>query len=175
MISSLSNFNQNLFFQIYHMSGQNPVIDNLMIFGADYLILIILLVSLALTFRKNVKYKKALLLTVLSIGLVFIILKIFSQTLYEPRPFKTFPIKPLISFVPEASFPSTHLIVLSVMTISYAYYRSRFTILLLASLIWTGFARIFVGVHYPMDIFSGIIFGVLVTSFCCYLPKFSRK
>lgn len=171
MIAELSNFNQDLLMQIYGLSRQNPVLDNLMIFGADYVILIIFTLALLLTFRKNDKYKKALMLSVLSIGIIFVIFKLISQVWFEPRPYQNLPIKPLIAYVQEPSFPSRHTTILVILALSYSFYRSRFAILIISAAIWTGFARVFVGVHYPFDILGGLAFGTLAVALSWRINK----
>lgn len=161
MIDLLQHFNQELLLSIYSLSRQSPILDNIMVFGADYIILVILLMAFFLNFRKNDKYKKALLLSVISIGIIFLIFKLISQFWIEPRPYHDLPINPLIAQVQAPSFPSRHTTVLVILALSYGFYRSRFAILIITATIWTGFARVFVGVHYPFDILGGLFFGIL--------------
>lgn len=171
MFEIVSNFNKDIFFQIYNLSGINPVLDNLMIFGADYLIVIIFIMAILLMFRKNDKYKKAFILAIVSISIIFIILLTISQFWFQPRPFTTLQIKPLITFVPEPSFPSRHTTILVILALSYAFYKSRFALLITVAAIWTGFARIFVGVHYPVDILGGLIVGLVAVSLSWKINK----
>ena len=68
-------------------------------------------------------------------------------------------ILPLVAHEVNASFPSRHTSLISTITFSYIFYKSRWALLFILFLFWTGFARIFVGVHYPLDIIGGIFLG----------------
>lgn len=153
------SLNQDLFFYIFNFSGQNFILDSLMVFGAEYVIFMMIFLALFLSFRKGVKDKKILLLIILSLGVAFILLKTFGKIIDYPRPFVQFPIQPLISHSADDSFPSDHTIILSVIAFSYFYYRSKYTLIFMMGMAVTGLARIFVGVHFPLDIVGGIVLG----------------
>ena len=163
-METVFTLNQDLFFKIFNLAGKNPILDMLMVFGADYLIFIIFATCILLTFR-DTKSKKALLLILFSFAVGFILLKITELFIYEPRPFITYEINTLIPKVNDPdSFPSGHTLISSIMAISYLYYRIKYAFLMLISAVWVGLSRVFVGVHYPLDIFGGILLGFMAVS-----------
>ncbi|MDO8570182.1 MAG: phosphatase PAP2 family protein [Candidatus Daviesbacteria bacterium] len=176
--------NTALFFQIYNLSHQNPILDALMIFGADYLIFIVYFLILLFAVFGNSRDKKAFILSMLGLGMALILTQIIRIFVHEERPFVTLQIIPLISINPWitfsffslggvnlSSFPSVHTIIISVITFSYIYFKSKLSSFLIFSLVWIAFARIYVGVHYPLDILGGILVG----AFSVFLTLQLRK
>lgn len=161
MFQIFGNFNKNLFFDIYHLSLQNSLIDTLMIFGAVNLIYVIFILMLILYILGDPRDKKAIFLTLTSFIISQIVLRLIHLIFYEPRPFITFHLTPLIQGVPNPSFPSEHTTTLFVFAFSYFFCRSRFKMIFMIFAIWTGLARIYVGVHYPLDILGGILLGLI--------------
>ncbi len=154
--------NQNLFLAIFSLAGQNHLIDSLMIFGAEYLIFLVFAACLLALFFRDSGYKKAFLLTLVSGVVGFILLKLISVSITELRPFTVFGVTPLIPEVPGThTFPSRHSLALSIIAFSYLRFNIKFAKWLLLMLLWMGFARIYVGVHYPLDILGGILVGFL--------------
>lgn len=165
--------NTALFFQIYNLSQKNPILDALMIFGANYLIFIVLLIiSILAVFGVN-KDRKAFILSMLGLGIALILTQIIRIFFQSERPFITYSIIPLISLnSPSASFPSIHTLVISVITFNYIYFKSKLSPFLIFSLLWICLARIYVGVHYPLDILGGIFVGFLSVFIVLKLKKF---
>lgn len=164
------DINTGLFFQIYNLSHHNSIMDALMIFGADYLIFIVFLIIIFFAIFGKSRDKQSFILSMLGLGMAFILIQIIRMFVHEPRPFATFKITPLIAtahWVTFSSFPSLHTLIISVITFSYIYFQSKLTPFLIFSLIWIAFARIYVGVHYPLDIVGGILVGTL--SICLVL------
>lgn len=115
----------------------------------------------------------ALVSLLLSLLFTNLILKNIFQ---EPRPFVTYPeIIPLISHVPAASFafPSGHAsasFAAALLFYKYLYRPLGIAALLAAFLI--AFSRLYLGVHYPMDILAGAAAG----AFAAYLaPRIVKR
>ncbi|MDO8618827.1 MAG: phosphatase PAP2 family protein [Candidatus Daviesbacteria bacterium] len=175
MHSLISDLNKDLFFNIYSLANQNTTLDNLMIYGADWLIFAAGIAILILSLLKGAKEKKALLLIFLSFGIAFILLKTFGLIIYEERPFLEFGLTSLSSMAPDDSFPSDHTTILAIIFFCYYYYRSRYAWIFLLILTITGFARVYVGVHYPSDILGGIIFAAVAVWLAVYLKNLLEK
>ena len=45
--------------------------------------------------------------------------------------------------------------------LAYIIYKPRWGLVFLLLMLWVGVARIYVGVHYPLDILGGVIVGFL--------------
>lgn len=153
--------NLNLFFLIFGLSSKNSFLDSMMIFGAEYLIYLMLILAFILAVRGKIPERKSLLLFLISFPILVLLIKFIHLFLFEPRPYITNDILPLITHKANASFPSRHASIMSAIAFAYWYYKSRWTPLFLLFLIWVGIARIYVGVHYPIDIVGGVIVGVL--------------
>lgn len=132
-----------------------------MIFGAEYLIYLTIVLMFILSFRFTFKEKKAMLLAFLAIPIAVLLIKGIHFFFFENRPFVYYDITPLIAHNPNASFPSRHASIMSVITFAYFIYRSKWAPFFLVFLIWVGLARVYVGVHYPLDIVGGIILGIV--------------
>lgn len=167
--------NLNLFYQIYNLSGQNPVLDQLMIIGAETSIYIVFLLVALITILGRAKEKKAALLIILSLAISLLIIKVIRNFYLEARPFVSLAITPLIQHMADASFPSTHSSAMASVAFTYTFYKSKFALLFLILMLWVGFARIFVGVHYPLDILGGFLVGLLSVSLSWIIKKWLKK
>ncbi len=139
------------------MNNKNNILDQLMIFGAEYVIYLTFILIILLAFKGGVKERKALILAVLSLPVAVIIIKIIHLFLVEPRPFITYDITPLITHKEDASFPSRHTSLVFAVAFAYLFYKSKWASFFLALAIWVSLSRIYVGVHFPLDILGGII------------------
>ncbi len=151
----------DLFFLIFNQAYKYPLLDKFMIFGAEQLIYIILIISLILALKDN--GKKSFLYILISIPLAILLIKGIHLFYFIDRPFIAFNIKPLIdSFYGEASFPSRHMAAASSIYFSFLINKSKWASFFLILTIWVGIARVFVGVHYPIDILGGVVVGLVV-------------
>jgi|SRR5579883_1551195 undecaprenyl-diphosphatase len=124
----------------------------------------------------------------------------WEQVIFEPRPFVNHKVHLLISHAADASFPSDHtawafavfgLLAFCLLPLLFAA-RSRngqnsaparsvrlipLLLILLALVIACsiGFARVFVGIHYPGDILGGAIDGLLAAGIVTALSRWLRQ
>jgi undecaprenyl-diphosphatase len=125
---------------------------------------------------------------------------LIEQFVFEPRPFVTHKVHLLIQHAADSSFPSDHtawsfavlgMLVFALLPIVLAVWRKRgnrdalhpmvfFWPLLLTALTFViacsiGFARIFVGVHYPGDVLGGAVDGLLAASVITGIRRWLRR
>lgn len=167
--------NFSLFFQIFNLSRKSQILDQIMVFGAEYVIIFTYLLALVLAFKGTYKERRPLFLIILGAPLALILIEIIHLFVFEPRPYVTFNIEKLIDHTPDNAFPSTHTTLMAVAAFAYAFYKSKWTWLMVLLLLWVGFARIFVGVHYPIDILGGIITGFISISIVWQFKNWLRK
>jgi undecaprenyl-diphosphatase len=141
--------------------------DSLMILGAQYLIFLGFFLAIGLgIWEKN---KKEIFLQILiGIVLTFIATKLFNLLFFYPRPFIVYQLNPLINPPASSSFPSFHTAVMTSIALTFTLLKNKFSPLFWFLAAWVGLARIYVGVHYPLDILGGVIVGLisaLVASF----------
>ena len=165
MLCTTSNgmINIQLFKLINSWATKNYWLDQLMIFSAEWLgyVLIALLVGAFLMNRG--KYWD---MVVVSLGSAivarFVFVEIIRFFYNNPRPFLVLQnVHQLISKDMEPSFPSGHASFYFALATGVYFYNKKagYIYFVLAGLM--GFARIFVGVHWPADIVAGAILGLL--------------
>ncbi len=160
-----SRINQDLFLQIFHFARQNSLLDFMMIFGAEYLIFIVFVICLFLTLKGFSADKKSLLSLTISLTVGLILIRIIDSLFYEPRPFISYGIIPLVYQPQDSSFPSLHTTVLTILALSFFDTKTKFKQVLIMPIAWTGFARVYTGVHYPLDIVGGVFVGIFSAIF----------
>lgn len=166
--------NSGLFFLIHSLSRHNLILDQIMVFSAQSLIFIafILVIISAVSGSKE---RKALLLSILSAAISLLLTRFIRIFIQEPRPFVTYNIGPLINQIPDLSFPSFHTTLMSVIAFSFLFAKSRFTPVFFILLILVGFSRIYVGVHYPLDILGAVVIALLSTHLTLILKNLLSK
>jgi undecaprenyl-diphosphatase len=170
LFSGVFNLNTNLFYFI-NLGMDNSLLDLIMISITNFGSLIAWCIICVLLFvfgGKNGKKVAILGLAALFISnLTVVLLKLM---IAEPRPFLTLPNVELL--VPENeiySFPSGHTAssFAAALIIGLKYrlnlkgrtYRLVYPLLAFATII--GFSRIYVGVHYPLDVVFGAAVGII--------------
>lgn len=164
-------FDVTLFRLINNLAGLNNALDILGIFAATFLlpILLFLLLPVAFSSKKIIEEKwwEIIVRALCAAGLAYAARTILGWLFFRWRPFAVLPdVHQLISMGPaESSFPSGHASVAFALAF-YIFTRDRgwgWSFIILAILVALG--RVFVGVHYPLDVFVGFIVGWLAALF----------
>lgn len=145
------------FLLVFSLTGKSQLSDDLMVFTAKYLIYFTLCFAFAMAIKMGAKEKKAVLLSIFGLGVVLLLVILIRLFYIEPRPFVTLDIKPLIDYNADAAFPSMHTSIMAVIAFAFIYYKSKLGLLLLALAFLVGLSRVYVGVHYPLDIIGGFL------------------
>ncbi len=158
--------NVTLFNAVHGLSGRVLLVDWFGIFCANYLpyflvfaALIAVLVLYTDWRKRFIAYAFMALSLILSRGLLTEIIHFIYD---HPRPFVTLQFTPL---VPESgsSFPSGHTTLFFALAAVIWYFNKKLGWYFIAGATIIGIARVFVGVHWPLDILGGIIVGLLST------------
>jgi undecaprenyl-diphosphatase len=152
------NLNSKLFFLFHNFSGKNKLLDYIMIFAAEGVFYLTIIFILVLGILEDLG-REILLFSFVAIIISFISILVSHIFIKERRPFVRFGFTPLISFYKNLSFPSIHTTIMSVIFFSNLYFGSEWTPLILILLIWVAIARMYIGIHYPIDIIGGIFMG----------------
>lgn len=164
--------NVALFFLIFNLNGtSSPFLDNLMLFGAEYLIYVMIILMFFLSFKGGYQSRKALLLTLFALPIAILLIKAIHLFIIEQRPFVQFNLIPLVAEKANASFPSRHTTIAAVIALSYTNFRSKLAPLFLLLMLWVGVARVFVGVHFPIDIIGGFAVASISILLVYYLAN----
>lgn len=150
--------NYALFQLINNLAGQFDWIDDMMEVFANGLVWVMIgiLALLWLTGRESNQRLAFYACLSALVALAFASLAI-SPIVAHPRPFVEHPVHQLIRHNADPSFPSDHATLSFSLAFTVWFARRRIGWVLLALAILTGFARIYVGVHYPADILGGAL------------------
>lgn len=170
LISEIFNQNINLFYLI-NLGMDNSILDVIMTFITDFGSVIAwgLFCVLLFVFGGE-KAKKVALLGLLALFITNLAVGFLKNMVAEPRPFMTLPNAELL--VPERgsySFPSSHtassFAAATVIGLKYRFkIRKRSQLLIYPLIAFAGiiaFSRIYIGVHYPLDVLVGAIIGII--------------
>jgi len=160
------NLDYLIFQKINNLAGQCSWFDKLMVFLAEdliYLMVILGLIYLFFVYQKNWhKILKVILAIILSRGIITEIIRFFY---YRPRPFLTHQVNNLVSHDISGSFPSGHMMFIFPLIYFVVLANKKIGFVFIVLGVLMGLARIYVGIHYPFDILFGIILGVLAAWF----------
>lgn len=98
-----------------------------------------------------------------TLAVTFLLLQLASMMNFDHRPFMDYHLTQLVAHASGKSFPSDHTTVTAGIAFGLLFL-TRFRKLgwiILGVAVLIGFARIFVGIHYPLDILGGLITGLL--------------
>jgi len=114
--------------------------------------------------EENRQLSRQAALSSLITGLLALLFNLIISTIwFRPRPFVTLHTMPLISHSADASFPSDHTAGSMGLAGGTYLYRERLGVFFGIFSILIGFARVYVGVHYPSDVLGGFIVGIIST------------
>lgn len=145
-----------------------------MVFGAEYLIYFLILLMFVLAVKGKVREKKSLILALLAIPIAILLIKLIHLAVSTPRPFVSLDIVPLVDHQADESFPSRHAAMAAVLSLPYLYFKSKWSTLFLTLMLWVGIARVYVGVHYPLDIIGGFAVGIISLLAALQIKKLLR-
>lgn len=173
----MSSINQSLFLLIHNLSGRNVFLDDLGIFLAQYLAYFMVAAFLVLAYyqtgwrRKLYVFCEGALAVILARGVIEEIIHVFYHHL---RPFSFYNFVPLIQ---ESgwSFPSGHMAWFFALSLTVWYFNRKWGWWFFALSFVMGIARIYVGVHWPLDILGGIVVGLLSAWFVHWILKKPRE
>ena len=150
------SFDQALFEPIHGLAG-NPLLDQIMLLSAEYLVLLIP-ISLIYIWFQNTEGKNDSMFT--SYSTIAGILFSYLIGLFYAHENPSSVYDTLVAFHPENSFPSQHTTALFATALSLLYKeRKGFGWTLLGAAILTGFARVYIGEHWPIDILGAALAG----------------
>ncbi|HZZ99366.1 MAG TPA: phosphatase PAP2 family protein [Candidatus Paceibacterota bacterium] len=169
--------NQAIFRAINELAGHWGWLDALMIFCAQYLlylaVVVVLLIWLRRHYLKTNRWRDLALVSIASavIGRL-IVAEPFKLLYYHPRPYWVLSnVHLLLARETESSFPSGHTIFMFALAAGVYLYNKKAGWWFFGAAVLVGFARVFVGVHWPYDIIGGAVLGIPTALACNWLYK----
>lgn len=160
--------NYTVFQWINNFAESSKLLDTLMIAITNSAAYVAILFMLILWFNNGkkenaIRKQYTVLYTTLSVSIALLVNVLIHAVYYHPRPFITHHVNQLVPHAADSSFVSDH----SVLVFSIAFvFILRGEKLKYIALIWAilvGVSRMYVGVHYPLDIL-GRAFLTFITS-----------
>lgn len=144
---------------VQSMTG-NPLVDSAMVYAAEYLVFLIPLALAYLWFRDRGAKKDSLFAFYATVGGILSTYVLGLLYYHQPPHLQGF--ETILMNEPENAFPSQHAAA-AFSVVWPLIYRGREEIgyILLAGAVLTGFARVYTGLHFPVDIAGGIIASLL--------------
>ena len=166
----MGSFNVTLFDKINGLAANHLLLNNFMIFIAKYGVFIIPVILVFLLIRKD--YKNFLFVG-LSIALALLVGYITKDLFYHPRPFAMGMGYDLVRDDNSSSFPSNHTVAMFALATALLLINKRLVgAISLVVAILVGISRVYIGVHFPLDVLGGIVYGVTLTLlFYLVFPK----
>ena len=159
----IQNFDLLIFSLIHNLAGKSRLLDFLGIFLAGYLGYLLVLAAVVIIAMESDWKKRFLNFSFMALSLIIsrgIITEVIRAVYYRPRPFIALDFTPLIAEANHGAFPSGHatffFALAGIIWLLDKKWGWRF--LIAASLM--GLARVFVGVHWPLDILGGAVVGI---------------
>jgi undecaprenyl-diphosphatase len=173
----MSFSNHAVFLAIHNLSGRNGFADAIGIFLAEWMPYLLAIAFLALVFmqpgarKKFYLFAEGALAVILARGIVTPLIQLFY---HEPRPFSFYGFAPLIG---ESgwSFPSAHAALFFALLIPVWYANKKWGWWYLAAAALMAVARVYAGVHWPLDIVAGAIIGIASGFFVRWLLRDARR
>ena len=170
-MNTILDFDRWLFKLINGLAGHVPILDALMKAVAnDYSVFISMSIALlAFWFgfkdaSKRLRIQKGVLAAMASLGLTSGAVRLCYVFLHRPRPFVELDNVHLLFYRPtDPSFPAEPAAVLFSIAFSIYLVDKRIGRWFMVAAALQGFSRVFVGVHYPLDIVAGAILGIVIS------------
>lgn len=175
--------NNTIFFFFYNLAHQSAFFDKLIIFLAVYFpFVVVFLAGIFLImhhevfrskepFKVFLQKKKEILSVFFSSFLAYLVAVILKLLIHTPRPFVLFGNIQALFNETGYAFPSGHATFFTALAVSifFTHKKAGYVFMIFALLI--GCARITAGVHFPVDILGGFIFGALIAYLVAYFVK----
>jgi undecaprenyl-diphosphatase len=146
--------------------------DSLIIFCAKYVIVFVVLGWLLTLWRINKDLRRQFIVATVLAGIFALVLSRIASTLYyDPRPFVSQHVKPLIDHAADNGFPSDHALFTMTLTAVTYFYSRKLAGLMLIGTILVGVARVLAHVHSPIDIAFGWLIGCVGAALGFYIAR----
>jgi undecaprenyl-diphosphatase len=143
------------------MNGKRTGMDELIIIGAQYLYLVVLVSAGVVWLTRPRRGRQVLALMGVVSGVVCLgLIKLAGGLYFDPRPFAVRHLVPLVPHPPDNGFPSDHTALTMVVSLSVLTVSRRWGLVLIALSLVVGTARVAAGLHSPLDIAAGVVIAL---------------
>ncbi|CAM3956172.1 undecaprenyl-diphosphatase [Bacillus sp. LS15-K4] len=167
---AFSQLNIDAFRAINDLGKQYPSLNSTMIFLAEYMVYFLGLIIIAYWFTQSRQNKMVIIQAMIAFITAEIIGKLAGKLHLNYQPFAVLPnVNKLVDHAVDNSFPSDHTILFFSICFSFwlVHKKARWLWLVLAFCV--AISRIWVGVHYPFDVMTGALIGIISALFSYWL------
>lgn len=158
----MENFNVSAFLAINQYAGTSELLDLVTIAAGKVMPYFFILVLAVVWFATTTEKKKISMNAGFSVLVGLFVSYIIGLLYFHPRPFMMDLGTQLLEHAPDTSLPSDHATFL--FSIAFMFLFSRHTrglgVVLCVLGFIGGFARVYAGVHFPMDVISAALVGI---------------
>jgi undecaprenyl-diphosphatase len=156
-------FNKHLFLLINAHVGASPAVVITARFLASDVIYFVPALLVVLWVWGQPRGRGGLVATAVAAALALVANQIVGQFWYEPRPFMVGIGRTLMAHAPENSFPSDHATFLFTVGLSLIFTSAApgWGKVVTATAVLVGWARVYLGVHFPLDILTAAVISIL--------------
>jgi undecaprenyl-diphosphatase len=165
MLDGLLEWDERIF-RLLNGNWLNPILDHLLPFATDAgnFILPFVVAAIVIVLVGRVRGLRFLMLAVVSVVVADAIgTHIFKYSFLRARPcIALTDVRLLVGCTNLPSLPSNHAVNASVLATLTTLYIPRLWLPATALAILVGYSRVYVGVHYPLDVLAGSVLGIVV-------------
>ena len=163
---TLSELNISLFSWINASPEASNTSIHFAIFIANDLLYCMILLFAWFWLRGNYDTKKQILKAFIFTSIAILISQCISHVYYHPRPFVMEVGRTLIYHAPNGSFPSDHMLIFSSIAFSYLFSAQRKLGIFLLVMAWlVAWSRVYLGVHFPLDMLGAFLLAFALNFF----------
>ena len=163
---TLSELNLSLFSWINASPEASNTSIHFAIFIANDLLYCMILLFAWFWLRGNYDTKKQILKAFIFTSIAILISQCISHVYYHPRPFVMEVGRTLIYHAPNGSFPSDHMLIFSSIAFSYLFSAQRKLGISLLIMAWlVAWSRVYLGVHFPLDMLGAFLLAFALNFF----------
>lgn len=163
---TLSELNLSLFSWINASPEATNTSIHFAIFIANDLLYCMILLFAWFWLRGNYDTKKQILKAFIFTSIAILISQCISHVYYHPRPFGMEVGRTLIYHAPNGSFPSDHMLIFSSIAFSYLFSAQRKLGIFLLVMAWlVAWSRVYLGVHFPLDMLGAFLLAFALNFF----------
>ncbi|MGH7141795.1 MAG: phosphatase PAP2 family protein [Minisyncoccia bacterium] len=150
--------------------------DTFFIFAARYFIILPAVILGIYFLTRKWPAQKQMVLFAIPAGLLACAFGLLGgHFFFDPRPFVVGHFMPLISHAPDNGFPSDHTLLASAFAAVGMFWNKWLGLALWLIAIVIAVARVYVGVHHPLDVVASMVFAIIATFVWYGVLKYAQR
>ena len=159
------------------LAGRFLALDKVMVFITQNFQYLFAIALLLIWFKKDTKEKvtanrKVAILAMMTMLIALGINQIIGLVYFRPRPYTLHAAHLLVKASVDPSFPSDHATFAFALALPILVVNKYFGRVMIAMALLLSFSRVFVGIHYPMDVVGGAIISYVTYKAIQKFPKY---